>query len=191
MIEDIIKQIYDKSSPYFFIIKNILKEKQFLLAEAQSEVAWQLLNSKEKALKAMQNGSFDFFFIKIVQNQINSKSSQFYRDFESVSYKFRNKKDDYEKYINDNAKFDEEQAVFDEINNESLNKIKQAFKSIEKTWFEERIWQLYFENPKLSYRKIKAMHDDSLSHILIYKTINSLKKRIKEEIQKQNKKNNI
>jgi len=173
-LNDILKEICTKDSIYDQIIDNILGRNSHLKRELISEISLSYLENKEKIEDIYAQGYFKYFFIRTLTNQVHSNTSPFYKNVISTGLDIIN--NDYD-VIDDSEETIENKIDFEN----KLDLINQAYKDIKKNWFEATIWEDYYKNNK-THRQIEA--DWSIDHVLSWHTVNKMRKKIKDKINK-------
>ena len=168
-INQILTEIVTKGSIYDEIINNIISPRLDLKPELISELSISFLENKDKIEKVYEMGYFKYYFINSVKNQVHSKTSPFHKNIRIKDYDY------IQDYIDLPSDDDIQEKILFE---ERLDLVNEIYKSTNKTWFEDRMWEEYFVNNK-TYRQIEKEY--GIDHCLIFHNV----KKVKNKIQKQ------
>lgn len=171
----ILNYIASAGTVYDEIIDNMITPNFHQKPELISEIAISFLSNEEKVNKALKGGYFNYYFIRVVKNQVHSKTSPFHKNC---------RKTNTQAIPVDEIDIEDEQddlsyKMLNEAQNDILNDVLEGTKT---TWFEAEIFRLYFDEG-LTYRAIEA--ETGIDHSLCWVTIKKLKQRIKKQIKQR------
>jgi len=178
-IDQILKDIADPKSIYSEIMDNILYPRIDLKLELISEIAISYLSRPKKIEKVWEEGYGKYFFIRTVINNVKSNTSPFYKNCIKTDYELI---DGWDYDIEDTSSQEIELKIEKE---EKLKKIDNSYKKINKDWFKAQMWDDYYIKGK-TFRQIEE--DWDIDHCLVWHTVNNMRKDIKKNINKKNKK---
>lgn len=170
-INQILKEITTKGSIYDEIMSNILHPRMDLKPELLSELSISFLENSEKIEDVYNRGYFKYYFINACRNQVHSSTSSFHKNIRIQDYDYYNNFTD----IGDDTDI-EDKIIFEE----KLETINQTYRTIKKTWFEDKMWEEYFINHK-TYREIEREY--GLDHCLVFHNVKKIKEKVIKKIK--------
>ena len=168
-INAILEEIVRKGSIYDEIINTIISPRLDLKPELISEIAISFLENKEKIEQVYKDKYFKYYFINTIRNQVHSNTSSFHKNVRINDYEFI---DNYMLISDDEI---ENKIVFEQ----KLDKIEKAYSKTKKSWFENLMWEEYFEKFK-SYRQIEK--EWNIDHISVFHSVKKLKQRVRKNM---------
>lgn len=171
-INEIIEEIVKKGSIYDDIMDKFLHmaHKHHLKPELISEICLSFLQNPEKIERVYHQGGLRWYFIRTVQNQVNSSTSPFYKATHLI----------------DNIPVENVPSVLDTQIDEKMEieamyeQIEEALDELKVPWFDSEIFKLYYIEGK-SYRQIEREHD--IDHCLAWNSVKKTKRLIKRWIE--------
>jgi RNA polymerase sigma factor (sigma-70 family) len=169
----ILEHIARKGSIFDEIIDNIIAPNFHQKPELISEIAVSFLTNEKSVNKAIKGNYFNYYFIRVVKNQLHSKTSPFHKNVRKTNtMAIPVSEIDIE---------DEEDDLQYKMLNERQNDLlTDVLDEIKVTWFEREIFRLYYEEG-MTYRAIEA--ETGVDHSLCWVTIKKIKGRIKKQIR--------
>lgn len=174
-INVIIQEVFDEKGQYHQIMENILYSagKGRYLNELVSVLAEYFLMNEKKIIKTYKSDYFRYWWARVVMNQVNSNTSQFYREnFVQINE------------IGDIHIEEEEENEIEEKQKqeEKYLQIEKAMKNLKVNWFDSEIFKLYYKE-NLSLRQIEK--ETGIDHCLAYISINKTRNQIKQTLNKK------
>jgi len=170
MLNNILKEICINGSIYDEIIDNIIRPNYHLKPELISEIAISFLENREKIENVIKDGYFLYYFIRVVKNNVHSKTSPFHKNVRI--------KDNLD--ILNNIEIEDTSSIDElEETEKKFQQIDKIFVTIPKTHFQNIIWnEYYYENKTL--REIGKKYE--VSHCLVFHEIKKIKDEIKRNV---------
>jgi hypothetical protein len=178
MINKILSEIAQPGNIYSEIMDNMLYPNLELKNELISELAISFHKNKKKVVKSYEEGWFKYLFISAVKNQIHSKSSPFHLN---VRQRISDKFGTYDFNL-DMVEIEDVSTIGDKkIKEDMMQFIYLARENVKMTWFESEMVRLYYDE-NMTFRAIEKLY--GIDHCVVFKTIKDFKKKMSEELTK-------
>ena len=173
-----------KSEEFDKLIKRLMRTDVYFFDDFKQDLF--LILSKYPATTDDQRGiedmhencTLDFFIVRIILNQVRSKTSPFYK-----TYKKNRVKNNY-------FEFDEETYLY-EYEYKEFDVLKYCAENDILTWYETEILSAYYRlgrfkpEDKTSFRKLEDEY--GIDHVSLYQTVNEAKDKIIEHLKTNDK----
>lgn len=166
-----------KSEEFDKLIKRLMRTDVYFFDDFKQDLFLILSKVENDRIEEMyENCTLDFFIVRIILNQVRSKTSPFYK-----TYKKNRVKNNY-------FEFDEETYLY-EYEYKEFDVLKYCAENDILTWYETEILSAYYRlgrfkpEDKTSFRKLEDEY--GIDHVSLYQTVNEAKDKIIEHLEKQ------
>lgn len=170
-INELLTEICTSGSIYDEIMNNIITPNYNLKPALISEISLYILENQSKIKKVNKKGYLKYYFIRICQNQVHSKTSPFHKN---------NRVQDTYQIENFELIDENEDLQFKEEKEFELQQLTNARKKAKLSWYETQIAEEYFDNNK-TLRAIEKEY--GIDHVSIFLTVKEIKEKILKQIK--------